>query len=81
MNNTVHYTSTFLPIIFSVLIASLIYRFLEKRMSETRKNLVIPLLTLLVAFPFGILVAGPFETGWQNGFTEELWHCVDSRLF
>ena len=60
MNNTVHYTSTFLPIIFSVLIASLIYRFLEKRMSETRKNLVIPLLTLLVAFPFGILVAGPF---------------------
>lgn len=46
MNNTVHYTSTFLPIIFSVLIASLIYRFLEKRMSETRKNLVIPLLTL-----------------------------------
>ncbi len=58
MNNTVHYTSTFLPIIFSVLIASLIYRFLEKRMSETRKNLVIPLLTLLVAFPFGILVAG-----------------------
>ena len=60
MNNTVHYASTFLPIIFSVLIASLIYRFLEKRMSETRKNLVIPLLTLLVAFPFGILVAGPF---------------------
>ena len=60
MNNTVHYTSTFLPIIFSVLIASLIYRFMEKRMSETRKNLVIPLLTLLVAFPFGILVAGPF---------------------
>ena len=29
MNNTVHYTSTFLPIIFSVLIASLIYRFLK----------------------------------------------------
>lgn len=53
------YTSTFLPIIFGVVVAVPIYKFFEKHISEMVKGFAVPLLTLLISFPLTFCVVGP----------------------
>jgi len=53
------YTSSFLPAIFGIAISAPIYKFFDKHIPKMIKGFVVPLLTLLIAFPLTFIVVGP----------------------
>ena len=60
------YTSTVLPPLFLVLILSYLERFLEKRIPDVIKALVVPFICAVVMVPATILVIGPLSDGLAN---------------
>ena len=58
MTNT-SYVSTFLPVLFGLLIAAPIYKWFNKIMPSMIKGFMTPLLTLLITFPLTFLIVGP----------------------
>lgn len=61
----INYSSTVIPIVLAIGLYALLYNFLEKRLSDTLKTILIPLLTLGIIVPLTILVAGPI--GYYSG--------------
>lgn len=61
------YTSSVLPPLILVWILSYLERFLEKRLPETVKPLLTPLICLVIMVPATMLVIGPISTGAANG--------------
>ena len=55
----VTYTSTLLPVIFTVLFASLIYKPLNKVCPAVIKNFFVPMVVMAVAMPVGFMIIGP----------------------
>lgn len=53
------YTGSFLPAVFGIAVAAPIYKFFDKRIPKMVKGFVVPLLTLLIAYPLTFLVVGP----------------------
>lgn len=66
------YTSTVLPPLFLVWLLSYLERFLDKKIPELIKPLLMPLICLVVMVPFTILLLGPLTTmiasGIANGY-------------
>lgn len=54
-----NYNSTVVPIILSIWAFSYLYKFLDKRVPETLKLVVIPLISLLIMVPLTVIVIGP----------------------
>lgn len=61
------YTSSVLPPLILVWILSYLERFLEKRLPETVKPLLTPLICLVIMVPATMLVIGPVSTAAANG--------------
>ena len=61
----INYSSTVIPIVLAIGMYAVLYNFLEKRLSDTLKTILIPLLTLAIIVPLTILVAGPI--GYYSG--------------
>lgn len=53
------YTTTFLPAVFGVAVAAPIYKFFDRHIPKIVKGFVVPLLTLIIAFPLTFIVVGP----------------------
>lgn len=54
-----NYNSTVVPIILSIWAYSYLYKFLDRKISENLKLVVLPLISLLVMVPLTIIVIGP----------------------
>lgn len=53
------YTSTMLPVIFTVLFASVIYKPLKKVVPDVIKAFFVPMIVMIVAVPIGFILIGP----------------------
>lgn len=53
------YTSTILPVIFTILFANLIYQPLLKKVPSVIKAFFVPMITMAVAMPIGFMIIGP----------------------
>lgn len=53
------YNSTVLPIIIAIWVYSYLYKFLDKKIPETLKLVVLPLISLVVMVPLTLIVIGP----------------------
>lgn len=53
------YTSSFLPVLFGLLLSAPIYKFLQSHLPKVVKGFMTPLVTLLIAFPITFIVIGP----------------------
>lgn len=54
------YTSTFLPVVFTCLLAAPLERFFAKKLPELIRTIFTPVFTLLIAAPIGYALIGPF---------------------
>lgn len=59
----IDYSSSVLPIVFAILLASYVERFLDKFIPGALKIILVPALTILIATPITLLTVGPF-TYW-----------------
>jgi PTS system beta-glucosides-specific IIC component len=55
----VNYTSTILPIIFTVVFASFVYKLLIKVVPDVIKAFFVPMVVMMVAMPIGFMFIGP----------------------
>lgn len=53
------YTSTFLPILFGLLVAVPLYKWFDKVLPKMIKGFMTPMLTLIIIFPLTFIVIGP----------------------
>lgn len=53
------YTSTFMPILFGMIFAAPLYKFIDKHMPNMIKGFMTPLLTLVISFPLTFIIIGP----------------------
>ncbi len=68
---SVGYTSSVIPIIVIVWVASLLFKFLNKNLPAMLRSFFTPFLTLLITAPIGLLVIGPIAMllqGFLTGF-------------
>lgn len=61
------YTSSVLPPLFLVWILSYLERFLNKRIHEVVRPIIVPLISILVMVPLTLVVIGPITTLGANG--------------
>lgn len=61
----ISYSSTIIPIILAILLYYFIYNFLERKLPDSLKDIVIPLSALLLVFPITLYVIGPL--GYYTG--------------
>lgn len=61
------YTSSVLPPLFLVWILSYLERFLNKRIHEVVRPIIVPLLSILIMVPLTLVVIGPITTLGANG--------------
>lgn len=54
-----NYNSTVLPIIIAIWAYSYLYKFLDKKIPETLKLVIVPLVSLIVMVPLTLIVIGP----------------------
>lgn len=54
-----NYNSTVVPIIFAIWVYSYLYKWLEKKIPETLKLVLVPLFSLLIMVPMTVIVIGP----------------------
>lgn len=59
----INYSSSVLPVVFAVLVASYIERFLDKIIPGALKIILVPALTILIATPVTLITVGPL-TYW-----------------
>lgn len=61
------YTSTFLPVLFGMVFANILYKFFNKHIPGVFKGFGVPLLTLLISFPAAFIVIGPLANKLGDG--------------
>lgn len=54
-----NYNSTVLPIIITIWAYSFLYKFLDRKVPETLKLVIVPLVSLVVMVPLTLIVIGP----------------------
>lgn len=59
MTMSATYIGTFLPVVIGVAVSAPIYKFFAKHIPGVVKGFVVPLLTLLIAYPLTFIVVGP----------------------
>lgn len=62
----VNYTSSILPVIFTVVFASFIYKPLNKMIPDVIKSFFVPMIVLIVSMPIGFMLIGPVMTEVSN---------------
>ena len=62
----VNYTSTILPVIFTVVFASFIYKPLNKIIPDVIKSFFVPMIVLIISIPIGFMLIGPVMTEVSN---------------
>lgn len=62
----VNYTSTILPVIFTVVFASSIYKPLNKIIPDVIKSFFVPMIVLIISMPIGFMVIGPVMNEVSN---------------
>lgn len=75
---SMNYTSTVLPIILIVYVASKIQHWLEKVIPEVIQMFIVPMVTIMVAMTLGFLIIGPVATYGSNLIAEAI---VQARNF
>lgn len=63
------YTSTVVPVILVVFLASKVQKFFEKRIPDVIKSFTVPMLTLVISLVCGFLLIGPVATFAANGIS------------
>ena len=53
------YTATFMPVLFGMIFAAPLYKFVDRHLPTNIKGFMTPLLTLLISFPLTFIVIGP----------------------
>ncbi len=61
------YTSSFLPVLFGLLVAAPLWKFFNKRLPNAIKGFLTPLLTLIIAFPLTFILIGPIANAIGTG--------------
>lgn len=64
------YASSVLPVILTTLLASYIYKFLNKIIPDVVKTFVVPMIVLIISVPMGFMVVGPIAntvSDWLAG--------------
>lgn len=59
MTINVSYASTVLPVIITTIVASYLYKWLNKVIPDVVKTFVVPMIVLLLAVPTGFMIIGP----------------------
>lgn len=54
------YTSSFLPVLFGLIFAIPLYKWLDGHIHKLLKGFLTPMITLLISFPLTFLIIGPF---------------------
>ncbi len=70
------YTSTVMPIIFAIWVASHIEKVMKKIVPEVVKTFLVPFFTILISYILTIMIIGPFATTLSNllgGFLETMF--------
>lgn len=62
----VNYTSTILPVIFTVVFASFIYKPLIKVIPDVIKSFFVPMIVLIISMPIGFMIIGPVMNEVSN---------------
>lgn len=75
---SMNYTSSVLPIILMVYVASKVQKWLDKVIPDVIKVFVVPMITIVVAMTLGFLVIGPVATYASNMIAELI---VQARNF
>ncbi len=75
---SMNYTSSVLPIILMVYVASKVQKWLEKVIPDVIKVFIVPMITIVVAMTLGFLVIGPIATYASNMIAELI---VQARNF
>ena len=65
-NINVTYTSTFLPVVLIVLLATPLEKWLRKVLPNAIKNFIAPLIVLAIAIPIGYTIVGPAANALSN---------------
>lgn len=68
--NVADYTSTVFPVIIVVWAASYLERVLQKIVPSALKLLFVPLVTLVISVPFGLILIGPI-VNWASGLLSD----------
>jgi len=66
------YTSTVVPVVLIVFVASKFEKFFEKIVPDVIKSFIVPLFTLLFSLTLGLLIVGPIATFASNGIAATL---------
>lgn len=61
------YTSSFLPVLFGLMFAIPLYKWLDKHIYKLLKGFLTPMITLLIAFPLTFIVIGPIAQVVASG--------------
>lgn len=67
MKVNVEYTSTFLPVLFLVLLAAPLEKLLNKYIPKALRMVFVPILIFVCLIPIGYLVIGPVSNALSNG--------------
>ena len=62
----VSYSSTVMPVVFTTIFASLIYKPLMKIIPDVVKTFMVPMLTIVIAAPLGFVLIGPAMNALSN---------------
>ncbi|MFD2307793.1 beta-glucoside-specific PTS transporter subunit IIABC [Enterococcus termitis] len=68
----VKYTSTVIPIILSIYVMSILEKFLNKRLHQSIKNFITPMILLVVVVPLTLMIFGPFGVYVGNAIADVL---------
>jgi len=71
------YSTTVIPIILIVYVASIIYKWLNKVLPPIVRSLFVPFITLLISAPLGLLVIGPIAMVLQDLLSKLVSGMVD----
>ncbi|ALS02076.1 PTS beta-glucoside transporter subunit EIIBCA [Enterococcus silesiacus] len=68
----VKYTSTVIPIILAIYVMSVLEKFLNKRLHQSIKNFITPMILLVVIVPLTLMIFGPFGVYVGNAIADVL---------
>lgn len=70
--HSMSYTGSFLPIVLSVPVLAVVYKFLRDKIPQAIRYFMLPLLTMLIVIPVTLIVLGPISDWIGSGFAVAL---------